>query len=78
MTSQLQVKNYDQAGNLVYDSNPDLRSAFDTAARAGQAGLTAKLEQFADPGWDQGFSSGTLRHDRLPLLDDRLHQGQGR
>jgi cellobiose transport system substrate-binding protein len=60
MTSQLQVKNYDQAGNLVYDSNPDLRSAFDTAARAGQAGLTAKLEQFADPGWDQGFSSSTF------------------
>jgi cellobiose transport system substrate-binding protein len=59
MTSQLEVKNYDKAGNLIFDSNPDLRSRFDTAAKAAQAGLTAKLEQFADPGWDQGFSSGS-------------------
>ena len=49
---------YDQAGSLVYATNPAVRQAFDTAARAGQAGLTAKLEQFVDPGWDQGFGSG--------------------
>jgi cellobiose transport system substrate-binding protein len=60
MTSQLEVKNYDKAGNLIFESNPDLRSRFDTAAKAAQAGLTAKLEQFADPGWDQGFSSGSF------------------
>jgi cellobiose transport system substrate-binding protein len=59
MTSQLAVKNYDKDGKLIFDSNPDLRSRFDTAAKAAQAGLTAKLEQFADPGWDQGFSSGS-------------------
>ena len=35
------------------------KQAFDTAARAGQSGLTAKLEQFVDPGWDKGFGSGT-------------------
>ena len=34
--------------------------AFDTAARAGQSGLTAKLEQFVDPGWDAGFASGSF------------------
>ena len=49
---------YDASGALVYASNPAVRSAFDTAAKAGQAGLTAKLEQFVDPGWDQGFGSG--------------------
>ena len=49
---------YDASGNLVYATNPAVRRAFDTAARAGQAGLTAKLEQFVDPGWDQGFGSG--------------------
>jgi cellobiose transport system substrate-binding protein len=49
---------YDASGNLVYASNPAVRQAFDTAAKAGQAGLTAKLEQFLDPGWDQGFGSG--------------------
>ena len=49
---------YDASGKLVYASNPAVRQAFDTAAKAGQAGLTAKLEQFVDPGWDQGFASG--------------------
>jgi cellobiose transport system substrate-binding protein len=48
------------AGEPVYDSNPVIRSAFDTAARAGQAGLTAGLEQFLDPAWDQGFASGSF------------------
>jgi cellobiose transport system substrate-binding protein len=48
------------AGEPVYDTNPVIRSAFDTAARAGQAGLTAKLEQFLDPAWDQGFNTGSF------------------
>jgi cellobiose transport system substrate-binding protein len=47
-------------GEPVYDTNPVIRSAFDTAARAGQSGLTAKLEQFLDPAWDQGFASGSF------------------
>ena len=51
---------YDAAGKLVYATNPAVKSAFDTAAGAAQGGLTAKLEQFVDPGWDQGFSSGTF------------------
>lgn len=51
---------YDQAGQLVHDSNPAVRSAFDTAAAAGQEGLTARLEQFVDPGWDAGFASGSF------------------
>jgi cellobiose transport system substrate-binding protein len=51
---------YDASGKLVFDTNPAVRTAFDTAASAGQKGLTAKLEQFVDPGWDQGFSSGSF------------------
>ncbi len=51
---------YDAAGQLVYKTNPAVRSAFDTAASAAQQGLTARLEQFVDPGWDQGFSSGSF------------------
>ncbi len=51
---------YDASGTLVHDSNPAIRSAFDTAAAAGQAGLTARLEQFVDPGWDAGFASGSF------------------
>lgn len=51
---------YDASGALVHDSNPAVRAAFDTAAAAGQAGLTARLEQFVDPGWDAGFASGSF------------------
>ena len=51
---------YDEAGELIFESNPAVKTAFDTAAAAGQAGLTAKLEQFVDPGWDAGFSSGSF------------------
>lgn len=51
---------YDEGGQLVYDSNPAVRNAFDTAAAAAQSGLTAKLEQFVDPGWEAGFSSGSF------------------
>ena len=68
---------YDASGTLVYADNPAVKQAFDTAAGAAATGLTAKLEQFVDPGWDAGFGSGHVRDDRLPVLDDRLHQGQG-
>ncbi len=51
---------YDAAGRLVHDTNPAVRAAFDTAAAAGQEGLTARLEQFVDPGWDAGFASGSF------------------
>jgi cellobiose transport system substrate-binding protein len=51
---------YDETGALVYADNPAVRQAFDTAAGAATSGLTAKLEQFVDPGWDAGFGSGTF------------------
>jgi cellobiose transport system substrate-binding protein len=60
IVSQQQQIYYDKGGDLVFDSNPAVHSAFDTAAKAAQDGLTAKLEQYVDPGWDQGFSSGSF------------------
>lgn len=60
MVSTEQKIYYDESGELVFDSNPAVKNAFDTAAAAGQSGLTAKLEQFVDPGWDAGFSSGSF------------------
>lgn len=51
---------YNASGTLIYSTNPAVKSAFDLAAGAGQQGLTAKLEQFADPGWDAGFGAGTF------------------
>ncbi|MEE6296122.1 ABC transporter substrate-binding protein [Georgenia wangjunii] len=57
---------YDADGELVVDSNEAVRDAFDLAARAGQEGLTAKLEQFVDPSWDAGFGSGTFASIACP------------
>lgn len=51
---------YDESGKLVYDTNPAVKSAFDLAASAGAGGLTSRVEQFVDPGWDAGFSSGAF------------------
>jgi cellobiose transport system substrate-binding protein len=51
---------YDEGGSLIYDTNPAVRSAFDKSAAAAQGGLTAKLEQFVDPGWDAGFGAGSF------------------
>jgi cellobiose transport system substrate-binding protein len=51
---------YNAAGEMVHDTNPAVRAAFETAAAAGQEGLTARLEQFVDPGWDAGFASGSF------------------
>ncbi|PPK94292.1 cellobiose transport system substrate-binding protein [Kineococcus xinjiangensis] len=49
---------YDESGEPVWDSNPAVKEAFDTAAEAGQEGLTAKLEQFNDPNWEPAFANG--------------------
>ena len=51
---------YDSSGALVWDSNPAVKEAFDTAAAAADEGLTAKLEQFEDPAWDKGFGGGSF------------------
>ncbi|UYM05798.1 ABC transporter substrate-binding protein [Solicola gregarius] len=51
---------YDEDGELIYDSNPAVRDAFDLAASAGESGLTAGLEQFLDASWDKGFSTGSF------------------
>lgn len=51
---------YDEAGELVYDSNPAVRTAFDLAATAADSDLTAKLAQFEDPEWNPGFGNGAF------------------
>ncbi len=57
---------YDEAGELIVDSNPAVRGAFDIAADAAEAGLTAKLEQFVDPSWDPGFGNGAFASIACP------------
>jgi cellobiose transport system substrate-binding protein len=56
---QSESQYYDEDGNLIYDSNPVVKDAWDTAVTAIQAGLTAKLEQF-DQAWNQAFANGAF------------------
>jgi cellobiose transport system substrate-binding protein len=64
------------AGEPVYDTNPVIRNAFDTAARAGQAGLTARLEQFLDEAWNQGFATGAFATIACPAWMTVYIKGQ--
>jgi cellobiose transport system substrate-binding protein len=50
---------YSDSGELIWDSNPAVRSAFDLAAQAASGGLTANVQQFS-PEWNQGFVSGSF------------------
>ncbi|MEV4947342.1 extracellular solute-binding protein [Streptomyces sp. NPDC053755] len=50
---------YDAKGDLIYDKNPVVREAWNLAADAAEAQLTAKLRQF-QPGWDPGLANGTF------------------
>ncbi|MEN3357327.1 MAG: cellobiose transport system substrate-binding protein [Mycobacteriales bacterium] len=50
---------YDESGTPIYDSNPDVKKAWDTAVSAIQKGLTGKVKQF-DDAWNKGFSSGAF------------------
>ncbi|WP_340287897.1 ABC transporter substrate-binding protein [Aquipuribacter hungaricus] len=51
---------YDEAGELVYDSNPAVKAAFDLSAQAAADDLTAKFAQFEDPEWNPGFGNGAF------------------
>jgi cellobiose transport system substrate-binding protein len=57
MIGQSKERYYDASGNLVYDKNPAVKNAWDTAVRA--APLSAKLSQFSPP-WNQAFSNGSF------------------
>jgi cellobiose transport system substrate-binding protein len=50
---------YDESGTPVYDSNPAVKQAWDTAVKAIQQGLTGKVTQFSD-NWNKGFASGSF------------------
>ncbi|MGV9943298.1 ABC transporter substrate-binding protein [Streptomyces sp. NPDC003401] len=50
---------YDAKGELIYDKNPVVKEAWNLAADAAEADLTAKLRQF-QPGWDPGLANGTF------------------
>ncbi|GAA2277988.1 sugar-binding protein [Streptomyces ruber] len=50
---------YNAEGELIHDSNPAVKEAWNLAADAAEDGLSAKLRQF-QPGWDPGLANGTF------------------
>ncbi|MFJ4623863.1 ABC transporter substrate-binding protein [Streptomyces sp. NPDC088812] len=50
---------YNTEGDLIYETNPVVKEAWNLAADAAEEGLTAKLRQF-QPGWDPGLANGTF------------------
>jgi cellobiose transport system substrate-binding protein len=66
VVNQGQEKYYDPAGNLVYDRNPQVKTAFDEALKAVAAGITAKQSSFTD-GWSAGMKKGDFAVVAAPI-----------
>jgi cellobiose transport system substrate-binding protein len=50
---------YDNSGKQIADSNPAVKTAWDTAMQLSTQGLTAKLSQFSTA-WNQAFTTGSF------------------
>jgi cellobiose transport system substrate-binding protein len=50
---------FDPDGTLVIDSNPAVRTAWDTSVQMIDAGITAKLKSFSNE-WNAGFKNGSF------------------
>jgi cellobiose transport system substrate-binding protein len=57
VVNQGSQKYYDPAGNVIYSTNPQVRTAFDLALKTVQAGITAKQSSFTE-GWSAGMGKG--------------------
>lgn len=74
---------YDANGELVYETNPKVKAAYDQAAAASQAGITAKLSQFTDA-WNKSFASGGFATINCPawmtgyIADQAGEAGKGK
>lgn len=53
------IRFYDERGEVVYDTSPAVRQAWDIAAAFATERLTARLQQFT-PAWDQAFANGAF------------------
>ena len=66
---------YDKSNNLVIDSNPVVKQAWDKTI-AGHRRRPLGQPAVLDRRLDRRFQERQVRHHRLPGLDDRCHQGQ--
>src|SRR5918992_2135574 len=72
---QSETQYYDEEGNPIYDSNPAVKEAWDIAVRAIEAGPTAKLKQFDQPG-EQALADGGVGTISCPGGVSGYIQGQ--
>ncbi|TDE36462.1 carbohydrate ABC transporter substrate-binding protein [Nonomuraea mesophila] len=59
MVNQAPVGLYDAQDQIIVDSNPDVKKAWDLSNQLTQEGLTAKLAAFSPP-WNTGFAKGSF------------------
>ncbi|WP_030206197.1 ABC transporter substrate-binding protein [Streptomyces sp. NRRL S-87] len=59
MIGQEKERYYNAEGELVWETNPALKTAWDTSVAASDAGLSAKLDQWS-PQWNQAFAAGSF------------------
>lgn len=59
MIGQEKERYYDASGTLIYETNPAVKTAWDTSVKAAEAGLSAKLDQWS-PQWNQAFAAGSF------------------
>src|SRR5690606_21838993 len=57
MVNQAPVGLYDAQDNIIVDSNPDVKKAWDLSNQITAEGLSAKLAAFSPP-WNTGFAKG--------------------
>lgn len=63
--NQVTEKYYSPDGELVYDTNPQVKAAFDLATEAYDAGLSANLAAFSS-GWSTGRAQGAFAVEVAP------------
>ncbi|MFD7609902.1 extracellular solute-binding protein [Streptomyces sp. NPDC059828] len=59
MIGQQEERYYDASGELIWETNPALKKAWDASVKASDAGLSAKLDQWS-PQWNQAFAAGSF------------------
>ncbi|MFF9144641.1 extracellular solute-binding protein [Streptomyces sp. NPDC014861] len=59
MIGQEKERYYDASGALIWETNPALKTAWETSVAARQADLSAKLDQWS-PQWNQAFAAGSF------------------
>lgn len=59
LMQQGDVTYFDRDDNVVIDSNPAVRAAWDDAVEMTEAGLSSQLKAFSDE-WNAGFKNGTF------------------